>query len=86
MSDSDQNELVGEIANLFAQQFELEAPRPDDDLLDSGLVDSVRIVELVLALENRFGVSLPFEEFEIDDFRSVASLAQCVGRALQAAS
>ena len=37
---------------------------------------SIKIIELVLELEQRFGVSLPFEELEIEDFRTVAKLAE----------
>jgi acyl carrier protein len=43
-------------------------------------VDSVKIVELVLELEQRFGVSLPFEELEIEDFRTVPRLAERIAR------
>jgi acyl carrier protein len=50
------------------------------DLLETGLVDSVKIVELVLEIEQRFGVSLPFEELEIEDFRTVPRLAERIAR------
>ena len=50
------------------------------DLLETGIVDSVRIVERVLELEQRFGVHLPFEELEIEDFRTVPRLAERIAR------
>jgi acyl carrier protein len=37
-------------------------------------------VELVLEIEQRFGVSLPFEALEIEDFRTVPRLAERIAR------
>jgi D-alanine--poly(phosphoribitol) ligase subunit 2 len=53
---------------------------PDIDLLETGLVDSIGLVELILELEERFGVSLPMEDLEIDDFRSVYRIADLIVR------
>jgi D-alanine--poly(phosphoribitol) ligase subunit 2 len=72
--------LQQQIVDIFAERFETPLPSDDVDLLESGLVDSVRIVELVLELEQRFGVSLPFEDLEIEDFRTVPRLAERIQR------
>ena len=72
--------LQQEIIAIFMERFDTRIPVHDVDLLESGLVDSVRIVELVLELEQRFGVSLPFEELEIEDFRTIPRLAECIAR------
>ena len=73
-----------EIDAIFVGRFDTRIPSRDADLLTSGLVDSVRIVELVLEIELRFGVSLPFEELEIEDFRTVSRLAERIARTLPA--
>jgi len=78
-------QLQQEIDAIFAGRFDTRIASRDVDLIETGLVDSVRIVELVLELERRFGVSLPFEELEIDDFRTVARLAARIARTLPAA-
>jgi acyl carrier protein len=77
-----EEQLQQDITAIFLERFDVRLPAPDADLLDSGLVDSVKIVELVLELEQRFGVTLPFEDLEIEDFRTVPRLAECVARAL----
>ena len=77
-----EEQLQQDITAIFLERFDVRLPAPDADLLDSGLVDSVKIVELVLELEQRFGVTLPFEDLEIEDFRTVQRLAECVARAL----
>jgi D-alanine--poly(phosphoribitol) ligase subunit 2 len=54
---------------------------PGLDLLEAGLIDSIGLVELILELEDRFGVSLPMDGLEIDDFRSLTSIAALITRA-----
>ena len=78
--------LQQQIFDIFGDRFEMKISDPHLDLLESGIVDSVKIVELVLELEQRFGVSLPFEDLEIEDFQSVAKLAACVARTAPAAA
>jgi acyl carrier protein len=72
--------LEQQIIDIFRDRFETPLASHEVDLLEAGLVDSVKIVELVLALEQRFGVQLPFEELEIDDFRTVPRLAERIAR------
>jgi D-alanine--poly(phosphoribitol) ligase subunit 2 len=74
------DKLQRQIVDIFAERLETKVPGENVDLLETGLVDSVKIVELVLELEQRFGVSLPFEDLEIEDFRTVAKLAECIAR------
>jgi D-alanine--poly(phosphoribitol) ligase subunit 2 len=74
------DELQQRITAIFAERFETRLESDDVDLLETGLVDSVKIVELVLEIEQRFGVSLPFEELEIEDFRTVPRLAERIAR------
>jgi D-alanine--poly(phosphoribitol) ligase subunit 2 len=81
---TDKQQLQQQIADIFAGRFETKLESADMDLLESGIVDSVKIVELVLELEQRFGVSLPFEELEIEDFRTVPRLAERIARTLPA--
>ena len=79
-----QERLQQQIVEIFAGHFETELTSVDVDLLDNGIVDSVKIVELVLEIEQRFAVSLPFEELEIEDFRTVPRLAARIARTLRA--
>lgn len=72
--------LVGAVRELLAERLLIEVDSPDLDLIDSGLVDSIGLVELILEIETRFEVVLPPEEVEIDDFRSLRRIAALVGR------
>jgi len=81
----EQNQLQQQIIDIFSERFETRLGSDAVDLLETGIVDSVRIVELVLEIEQRFGVHLPFEELEIDDFRTVLRLAERIARTVRAA-
>lgn len=72
--------LVSAIEAVLRDRLMILVVSPDIDLLDSGLVDSIGLVELILELEERFGVSLPMEDLEIDDFRSVFRIADLIVR------
>ena len=52
--------------------------QPDDDLLDSGILDSMGIMQLITHLEKEYGISIPTEEIEPEKFASVSALAAFV--------
>jgi methoxymalonate biosynthesis acyl carrier protein len=76
--NEDPMQLSREIAQLINDQLLVEVSSPDDDLLATGVLDSLTLVQLLFDLERRFGVTIPLEELEIDDFRSVNSIARLV--------
>jgi D-alanine--poly(phosphoribitol) ligase subunit 2 len=76
--------LMDCIGSLLLEKLQVQAESPDLDLLESGLVDSVGLVELILELEQHFGIDLPVENLEVEDFRSIRSLARLVARSMPA--
>ena len=74
------------ILEIFLDCFDTRIASADVDLLEGRLVDSLRIVDLVFELEQRFGVSLDFEQLEIEDFRTISRLAERLQRAPLAAA
>jgi acyl carrier protein len=50
--------------------------RPDDDLLGSGVIDSLGILQLVAFVEDQFGIQIPDEDVVLENFQSVAALTQ----------
>jgi acyl carrier protein len=75
--------VQAELNALFADDLRVEVPSPDTDLLDTGRLDSVGMVDLLLHLEKRFGLRLDMADLEIDDFRSLASIAAFVATRLR---
>jgi acyl carrier protein len=74
------SELRRQIAQLFTEQLSVEVPTYDTDLLDSGVLDSLKFVELLVHLEREFGTQVQLNEFEWDNFRSIDRIAQFVIR------
>ena len=72
--------LVDDIQSVLRDDLNVLVDSPHVDLLESGLVDSVGLVELILQLEERFEVSLPMDALEIDDFRSMHTIADLITR------
>jgi len=53
---------------------------PTFDLLLEGVIDSFGVVELIVALEQRFAVEFDFDELPADDLTKVGPLADYVER------
>jgi acyl carrier protein len=51
-----------------------KALAPDDDLLASGILDSLGLMQLVLFIEEKLGFKIPDEDVVIDNFRTVRTL------------
>jgi len=70
------------LKNLIARRLFLKiAPAAIDvnkSLMDAYGVDSVSLLELVVGVEEEFGVVIPDEEFSIKHFETVAALAAFV--------
>lgn len=45
--------------------------KPTDSLWQEKVLDSITIVELVVELENEFGIKIPFNEIVEDNFETV---------------
>ena len=56
----------------------MEVQSPDENLLETGGLDSVTLVQLLLDLEERFNVRLMLSELDLDDFSTVRGLARLV--------
>lgn len=66
------------VRHLIAERFHITVPAPDLDLIDSGVLDSLALVELIFELERSFGIELALEEFDIEDFRTARRIAAFV--------
>lgn len=78
------NGLVLELKNLIIKTLKLEDITPEDIVDDAPLfgdglgLDSIDALELVVALEKKYGVTIPDSEVGAKVFRSINTLAQYV--------
>lgn len=67
-----------EIVAIFRDALGIDVPSYDADVIETGLLDSLGLITLLYEIEQRFGVQIPFEALDLDDFRSVDALAGLV--------
>jgi D-alanine--poly(phosphoribitol) ligase subunit 2 len=63
---------------IFRDELSIEVPGPQVDVIESGLLDSLGLVTLVVELEQQFDLSIPFETLDVDDFRTVGSIVDLI--------
>jgi D-alanine--poly(phosphoribitol) ligase subunit 2 len=73
-------DLEGRIRELFLRALDIRIDSPEIDLIEAGLLDSLLLVELLLQLEQEFGMDVVMADLEIDDFRTVEGIAAFVTR------
>ena len=75
---TDANAIIERLGALFVESFHIEVPSPDTDLVETGILDSLQFVELLVQLEQRFGFRFKLEDIELDDLRTLARIARLV--------
>ena len=75
---SDVNRLRERVAAIFSGALPLEVPSFDTDLFESGVLDSLAFVELLLQLEREFGVTTSVDDLDVETFKSIANIAEFV--------
>ena len=64
------------VVAILQAGLEADAVGPETDVLESGLLDSVTFVDLLVRLEEAFGVEVEVDEVELDDFRTARAIAR----------
>ena len=75
---TDTNAMIDRLDALFVECFHIEVPSPDTDLLETGILDSLQFVELLVQLEQRFGFKVQVDAINIDDLRTLERIARVV--------
>ena len=75
---TDENAIIKHLDALFVKSFHIEVPSPDADLLDLGILNSLQFVELLLQLEEHFGLRIKLEDINLDDLRTLSRIARLV--------
>jgi acyl carrier protein len=83
---SDQTINVERLRALMLQHLHVEVPSADIDLLDSGLLDSLQLVDLLLLIEEHFGRRIPIEAIDLEDLRTLTRLARLLNTPAAAAT
>ena len=70
------------VESLLRDQLRITVPDPDTDLLDSGLLDSLALIDMIAAMEKTFDIVVNLMDLDLDDVRTVGSITRLVERSL----
>ena len=68
------------IKSFLLQYIQNHDLQEDEDIFASGFVNSLFAMQLVLFVENEFGIKIESDDLKIDNFRSIHALANMVER------
>src|SRR5258708_13793514 len=72
------NAIIRRLGALFVESLHIEVPSADTDLFETGILDSLQLVALLLQLEQRFGFKIKIDDIDLDDLRTLARIARLV--------
>jgi acyl carrier protein len=71
-------EIEQTLLSFLRERFGVEPPSAETDLIDAGILDSMMFVDLIMFIEERFGVVAGLDDLEIENFSSVTRMARFV--------
>ncbi len=72
------NSIQSRIARIFTEKLNLQVNQVDMELVETGILDSMGLIDLLVELEKEFGIRISIEEIETDDFRSIAKIEEFI--------
>lgn len=72
--------LHDRIRQLFEDSLNIELHSVEADLIEEGVLDSLLLVELLVGLEDTFGIKVDIVDLDIEDFRTVPRIGRLVAR------
>jgi len=84
------DEIEREVRAFIIENFlfgnEEDAPEPDDSFMETGLIDSTGVLEMVAFLEEKYEVEIADEDLTPENLDSIRRIATYVNGLRQAAS
>ena len=63
---------------IIRDTLDVEVPSAETNLIDSGVLDSLALVELLFEIERAFAVSIPLEDLELESFTSIRRISDLI--------
>ncbi|MEL6442304.1 MAG: phosphopantetheine-binding protein [Cyanobacteria bacterium J06621_8] len=74
------NDVQSRIKVFLSKFFGNHDLQPDEDIFSLGFVNSMFAMQLVLFVEQEFKITVENEDLELDNFRTINSIASLVER------
>ena len=78
MVATDNEVLHVRLRAFFSEKLSVEVSSVDADLIQTGILDSLALVELLAYIEKEFGTEISLDDIGIEDFHSIAKIAEYV--------
>jgi acyl carrier protein len=78
MVATDNEVLHAQLRTFFSEKLSVEVSSIDADLIQTGILDSLALVELLVYIEKEFGTEISLDDIGIEDFHSIAKIAEYV--------
>jgi acyl carrier protein len=72
--------IIASILNKILSPKGLSISGYDENIFETGLIDSFGIVELIVSLEEHFQIKVPYEDMTIQNFSSVSEISKFTER------
>ncbi len=78
MVATDNEILHAQLRGFFSEKLSVEISSVEADLIQTGILDSLALVELLAYIEKDFGTEISLDDVGIEDFLSIAKIAEYV--------
>jgi D-alanine--poly(phosphoribitol) ligase subunit 2 len=78
MVATDNEVLHAQLRAFFSEKLSVEISSVDANLIQTGILDSLALVELLVYIEKEFGTEISLDDIGIEDFYSIAKIAEYV--------
>ncbi len=68
------------VTSVVCETLTMEEVDPEQDLIESGYLDSLALIQVMVALEEAFDITIEPEEMDMEDYRSIASISRLITR------
>jgi acyl carrier protein len=78
MVATDNEVLHAQLRAFFSEKLSVEISSIDADLVQTGILDSLALVELFAYIEKEFETEISLDDVGIEDFHSIAKISEYV--------
>jgi acyl carrier protein len=78
MVATDNEVLHAQLRAFFSEKLSVEISSVDANLIQTGILDSLALVELLAYVEKEFETEISLDDIDIEDFHSIARIAEYV--------
>ena len=80
MIANDTNNVKETVRNFINNSINIDGLGEDENLFESGIVNSLFAVQLMTFVERNFGIEIGMEDLDVENFKSVSATAMFIER------